>query len=435
MHKDQDITIEGITKIEGHAELKVKVEDGKVTDLKFIIDDYRRFYTEAVRGKYYMSVPSTLSRICGTCSTAHLLASIEATERAFGIHDKITEQTRLIRRLTMNGTILRDHALHLYIFSLPDVLKIDSVIDIPDEDCPEHELLHDGFDLKALGNRLASVFSGAAIHAPFPTIGGFLKIPMDADLPKLIDELEAGRVKALRGIDVFAKWEAYLERNSDYMSLSSETLNFLEGRISINNKDFYDELKFMDFLEEVVIPYSQAKGYKLKGANEDYLVGALARINLNKDKINSRTIQDTKDYLSKFPSNNVYHNCLAQAIEMLHCIDDSIDILKSLKLVDEKPIEFSPIKGSGVGVIEAPRGILYHKIETDEKGLVTFSDVIVPTSQNVINIENDLRKLIQDNLERLETEELKHEAEKLIRAYDPCMSCTTNFLKINVERL
>lgn len=429
-----DITIDNITKIEGSAGLKVTVADGKVKDLKFIIQDYRRFYTEAVKGKPFISAPSFLSRICGTCSVAHLFASIEAVEKSQGI--EVSPQTKILRRLAYNGLMIRDHALHLYFFVLPDVLGIDSILDIPDD--PNnlgHTLLHDSFDIKKLGSDITDVIIGAAIHAPFPTIGGFLKLPNESKFADLVRRLEKLRPQILRGIDAFYNWNPVLTRNSDYLALrNNENYNFLEGDIVNTSGKRVPEEKFHDFLKSVVIPYSQSEGYIFSDDHEDYLVGALARLNLNKDLLNPRTKSSVAKYIGVFPSNNIHHNNLAQAIEILHCVDDAADTLKSLKIMDDKPVRKPPHAGVGVGVLEAPRGILYHMAKVNQKGIIEDYDVIVPTAQNQINIENDLKKYFNENLDKGE-ETLKWEAEKIIRSYDPCMSCATNFLKMKWIRL
>lgn len=424
-----DITIDSITKIEGNSSLKVTIQDGQVSDLKFIISDYRRFYTTVVKGKPAVTVPSFLSRICGTCSVSHLFASIEAVERSQGI--QVTEQTMTLRRLAYDALMIRDHALHLYFFCLPDVLGIDSILDISDDQGdPAHQLLHDSFDIKQLGTDLAVALIGAAIHAPLPTVGGFLKIPDPTKFPELISRLEKIRPQVIRGIKLFYDWKADLFRNSDYLALRNPNFfDFLEGEIINTNGKRVPESQFHDFLKSVVIPYSQAEGYVFSDTHEDYLVGSLARLNLNLDQLHPRTKNDIQQYLGFFPSNNVYDNNLSQAIEILHCIDHAIDTLKAINLVPEKPVPFTPHAGTGVGVIEAPRGILYHMCQTNDQGIVTDYDVIVPTAQNQINIENDLKKYFNENLDKSE-EELKLNAEKIIRAYDPCMSCATNFLKI-----
>ncbi|MBU1016743.1 MAG: nickel-dependent hydrogenase large subunit [Patescibacteria group bacterium] len=424
-----NITIDNITKIEGTAGLEVVVEDGKVKNLKFIIKDYRRFYTESVKGKPFIAAPSFLSRICGTCSVAHLFAALEAIEKSQGIVN--TKQTMLLRRLAYNGLMIRDHALHLYFFVLPDILGVDSILDISDDsNSLGHILLHDSFDIKRVGKEITEVVIGAAIHAPFPTIGGFLKLPDPSKFPDLISRLESVRPQVLRGIKTFFEWNENLTRNSDYLCLRNDkSYDFIEGLIINSSGKKVSEEKFHSFLKSVVIPYSQAEGYVFSDVHEDYLVGSLARLNFNKDLLNPRTKKSAKKYLSVFPSNNIYHNNLAQAIEVLQCVDDSLDILKTIKIVPEDPIK-KPIKaGSGVGVVEAPRGILYHLAKINEKGIIEDYDVIVPTAQNQINIENDLKKYFNDNLDK-EHDILRRDAEKIIRAYDPCMSCATNFLKI-----
>lgn len=424
-----NITIENITKIEGSAGLDVTVVDGKVTDLKFAIKDYRRFYTEAVKGKPYIATPQFLSRICGTCSIAHLFAALEAIEKSQKI--VITEQSRLLRRLAYDGLMIRDHSLHLYFFVMPDVLGIDSILDIPDDDADyRHTLLHDSFDIKKLGTDITDVIIGAAIHAPYPTVGGFLRMPDPTKFADLVASLEKVRPQVLRGIKLFAEYKEEMIRNSDYMCLRNDKyFDFIEGDIVNSSGKKVTEEHFHDFLKSVVVPYSQSEGYVFSDGHDDYLVGSLARINFNKDLLNPRTQKDAAEYLKMFPSNNIHHNNLAQAIEVLQCVDDAIDILKNLKIVDEKPVKMPKISGVGVGVVEAPRGILYHYAKVNEKGMIEDYDVIVPTAQNQISIEKDLKKYFNENLDKSE-DDLKWDAERIIRAYDPCMSCATNFLKI-----
>ena len=439
-----EVTIDNITKIEGSAGLKVKIENGAVTDLKFIIQDYRRFYTKAVEGKPIIAVPSFLSRICGTCSVAHLFAALKAIERSQGI--ELTEQSKLLRRLAYDGLMIRDHSLHLYFFVLPDILGVDSILDISDDPMDAgHTLLHDSFDIKRVGTDISNVVIGAAIHAPIPTVGGFLRNPDPAKFPKLIEDLEKIRPQVLRGIKTFAEWGETLVRNSDYMYLRNDNRwDFLDGDVIVNSNPTSHEASlgassnsknitsdgFLDLLEKVVIPYSHSEGYFLSDTHDDYLVGSLPRVNFNKDLLHPRTKADLAAYLEMFPSNNIHHNNLAQAIEVLQCVDDALDILKTIQInPDEKPVRVPPKAGVGVGVVEAPRGILYHKAEVDEKGMIKAYDVIVPTAQNQIAIENDLKKYFNEHIDQSE-DELKHAAEKIIRAYDPCMSCSTNFLKI-----
>jgi len=293
-----------------------------------------------------------------------------------------------------------------------------------------HTLLHDSFDIKRLGTDLSNTMVGAAIHAPLPTVGGILKVPDQTKFPDLISRLEKIRPQVIRGIKTFYEWDESLVRNSDYMCLRNDKdFNFIEGQLINSSGKKVQEEQFHDFLKSVVIPYSQAEGYVFSDEHEDYLVGSLARINFNKDLLDPNTLKDAAPYLSVFPSNNIYHNNLAQAIEILQCVDDSINIMKNIKIVDEKPIRNPPKAGRGVGVVEAPRGTLYHMAKIDDKGMIVDYDVIVPTSQNQINIENDLKNYFNKNLDK-DKSVLRFDAEKIIRAYDPCMSCATNFLKM-----
>jgi coenzyme F420-reducing hydrogenase alpha subunit len=429
----RNIAIDTITKIEGNAGLKVLIEDEEVKILQFIISDYRRFFTTAVRGRRVVAVPSFLSRICGTCSVAHLFASLMAIESAQGI--AVTEQTKALRRLAFNGLMIRDHGLHLYFFVLPDVLGVDSILDVSDDPGDfGHTLLHDSFDIKRLGTDISNAVVGAAIHAPWPTLGGFLRNPDMAKFPDLIARLEALRPKVLRGIETFFEWDARLVRNTDYLGLRNDArFDFLEGDIVNSNGRRIASSEFKNYLQYVQIPHSHAEGYRFSDTGEDYLVGALARINLNRDLLHPRTREDAAPYLSAFPSNNVYHNNLAQAIEVLHCVDDAIDLLRTIQVADEKPVRTSATAGTGVGVIEAPRGLLYHMAKVNEDGVIEDYDVIVPTAQNQINIENDLRDYFTENLNKDEAT-LRVNAESIIRAYDPCMSCATNFLKMDLIR-
>jgi sulfhydrogenase subunit alpha len=426
----RNITIDTITKIEGNASLQVIIEDEAVTDLQFIVADYRRFFTTAVRGKRVVAVPSFLSRICGTCSVAHLFASLMAIESAQGI--AVTEQTKTLRRLAYDGLMIRDHALHLYFFVLPDILRVDSILDIPDDpDDFGHTLLHDSFEIKRLGTDITNAIVGAAVHAPWPTLGGFLKGPDQTKFPDLIARLEAIRPRVLRGIDTFLEWDASLVRNTDYLGLRNERrFDFLEGDVVNSNGRRIARSEFNTYLQYVQITHSHAEGYRFSDTQEDYLVGALARVNLNQDLLHPRTKDEIASAHSAFPSNNVYHNNLAQAIEILQCVDDAIDILRTLQLADEEPVRKPAQSGTGVGLIEAPRGLLYHMAKVNEEGVIEDYNVVVPTAQNQINIENDLKDYFNENLDKDE-ETLRANAESIVRAYDPCMSCATNFLKID----
>ena len=423
-----DLSMEHITKIEGDASISVKVADGKVTDVKFQTVEYKRFFTEAMKGKAVMAIPAHLARICGTCSNAHIMAAIEACEDALDITP--SEQTKVLRSLTMHGLIVRDHALHLYLFSLPDVYGKDAFLDL-DENIPEeHQILHDGFEIKAAGNFLATLIAGRSVHAQYPTIGGFLHFPDKAGVDEAVKKLEAVRPAALRLIKIFQDQPFHFDRKMNFQALIPDgNFGYIHGEIRTSRGEVFPEKEYRSLLEHVVLPYSQASAYQYKG--ESYFVGALARINIAKDKLHPKTRESIPEALALFPSTDVFHNNLAQAIEILHSIDEGIELLTTRTFAPEPLIKKPARDAVGVGVVEAPRGTLYHKIVLGADGLIKEGEVIVPTGQNQINIERDVGKLIEDKLAQgVEREKLPMEMEKLIRAYDPCMSCAAHFLKV-----
>jgi coenzyme F420-reducing hydrogenase alpha subunit len=432
-----DITIESLTKIEGEASLNVKINDGKVEKVEFIISEYKRFYTEAMKGKPIAALPQLLSRICGTCSNAHIMASIEACEKALGITP--SSQTVLLRTLTMYGLMIRDHALHLYLFVMPDLYNKDSFLDFDENIETEHQILHDAFDIKAAGNFLSMLIAGRSVHAPYPTIGGFTHFPDQAGIDGAIKKLEEIRPAVLRLIDIFKNAPWHFDRKTGFMALVPERYGFLNGVIKNSDGEEISEENYASYLERVVLPYSQASAYKHEG--DSYMVGALARMNLAKDLLNPKTKETLGALPDLFPSTDIYLNNLAQAIEILHSIDDALDILRTNKFVNE-PIVTKPIAaGIGVGVIEAPRGTLYHKVVVGADGIVKDGAIIVPTGQNQLNIEEDIARLVEsminENLKATSVKnfgelkgEIQHEIEKLIRAYDPCISCAAHFLEI-----
>lgn len=411
--------------------MDVVVEDGKVTNVKFAIVEYKRFFTEAMKGKSIVAMPAHLARICGTCSNAHVMAAIVACEDALGI--KPTPQTELLRKLTMHGLMIRDHALHLYLFVMPDLYNKDAFLEFDDNDPEQHQLLHDGFDVKAAGNHLAQIVAGRSVHATYPVIGGFLQVPSKEHAMESVAELQSVREAVLRLIDIFIKAPQHLDCKTKFMALVPEdSFGYIGGKIISSIGEVYDKKDFRSHLEHTVLPYSQASAYTYKG--ESYMVGSLARVNLAKDKLNSKTKESAKEALKLFPSTDIFHNNLAQAIEILHGIDESIDILSNNTFVAEPPIKMPMKAGIGMGVIEAPRGTLYHKIVIDDKGIVTEGEVIVPTGQNQLNIERDVGVLVEKIMDTMAKDKVNFEIEKLIRAYDPCMSCGAHFLKVNWQK-
>ncbi len=423
MHQnDLDLTIDGISKIEGHAGLTLKVRKGEVTEVHLSISEYKRFYTQAMRGKMYNSIPAMVSHICGTCSIAHQTAALEAVERAVGAEP--SEQTLRLRKLSLWGLNLRDHAMHLYLFCLPDLFGLDSVMEFGPG---EKELIHQAFHVKEAGNKLCTHIAGAAIHPARAQVGRFSKLPDSAATKALVHELIEVRPYVLDLIERFAASDFVFKRPVRQVAIRSPDFSYLGDEIHDTDGDIIPEEWYFEHLQRVVIPYSQATSFKFEG--KEYSVGALARFNLHKDTLHSDTRRDAAAALARFPSNNRFDCNVAQAIEMLNAIDSATDMLESSDFKPEETVLPAARAGVGVGAIEAPRGTLYYMIKVMADGKVEEGIPVIPTAQNQVAMENDIRQLVGGMLDE-PRDKIELEIEKLIRAYDPCTSCASHFLKV-----
>lgn len=428
MHEMHEWDLKGLSKIEGHATLKIVVENKRVKSMKLRVMENRRFFTQASVGMSPAAIPSLVSRVCGTCSTAHLLCATEAIEKSFNVD--VPDELLLLRKLAMNGAILRDHAMHLYIFCLPDIWNKDSIMEIADE---RPEAVAACFETKAAANALSSFVLGRAVHPAHSSIGGIISAPDMGKKKEVIGKLEHCRAAVLDGMKIFSQVKDVERRKTNFVALENDDFSFIEGEVVDTEGLRIPEEKFHNHLHEVVRPYSQAEAFKFDG--KEYMVGALARINLNSSRLHKNTKQDAREYLKRFPSENSFDNILAQAIENLHCVDYSLELLESVDaetFAKCKPPQISLGKGTvrGVGVIEAPRGTLYHGYEIKD-GKVQKADIVIPTDQNLIKLENDLKNMVNRMLkENAGKEAIWNACEKLIRAFDPCMSCASHFLRV-----
>jgi coenzyme F420-reducing hydrogenase alpha subunit len=307
---------------------------------------------------------------------------------------------------------------------LPDFFGKDSVLDFDES---QHELVHQAFAVKAAGNHLSTLIGGRAIHSPFEQIGGFSHIPEKEDVRKIIFELKKVRNEVFDLTQLFYECEWKFGEKTNFVALVTRDFSFLEGVIKDTEGETIPEGRYWEHLNEMVIPYSQATGFEFEG--KEYMVGALARMNLNRKNLHTDTRRDTNKFLKVFPSENVFHNNLAQAVEILHCIDHSIELLEMSEFKKEKIPELKIKAGDGVGVIEAPRGTLYYMMSLNKEGKINYGNLVIPTAQNQIKMEGDIKLLVPQFLKKGK-ERVRLEIEKLIRAYDPCTTCASHFLKI-----
>lgn len=421
--KTKTIKLDHITKIEGHAKLTLQIEKNKLKKVKLDVYESARFFESLVLCRRYDQLSPLTSRICGTCSPSHAITSLVATENAFNI--KVSEQTKTLRDLLMYGTIIQNHAMHLYLLVLPDYFGYDSAIEMASK--YKKEVLM-GLSLKKLGNELVTVVGGREIHPISAVIGGFSKIPEQDKLKEQLGKFKQMKKHAIATADLFSKLTyPKFSRETQAFGLVNKTHSFYQGKINCVGGICFPEQSYDNIFEEHLKKGSTAKVVLYK--NKPFFNGALARLVVNRDSLS----KDAKKYLPKIDLNNPFHNNLAQAIELVHSFDRIIEILDNLKVHDEEPVKFNVKAGRGIAVTEAPRGLLFHDYTYDENGHCMKANIITPTAQNLKQMEEDLKQMLPPLLSKSEAIIKKH-VEMLIRSYDPCFSCSSHFLEMKIER-
>ncbi len=428
MHKSGHFSIKEITKVEGHANLNVELDQGRVKKCELEIYEGQRFFEDLVLGRSFDQIPLMVSRICGLCNVSHLNTAMEAVEKAFSV--EISEQASLLREIATNGEFIKSHALHLFFLVLPDYLGRESALDFNEE---EHKYVHWGLDLKKAGTEIVKLLGGRIYQTVGIRPGGFTLIPKQEQLDRCLKLLENHRHTALETVKLFASFEKQLafERKTDYLGIVRDDYSLTEGILKFQSGKTIQEEEMLKHVHEFIAPYSNAKQTDFEG--KPFRVGALARVNLNQKALEPAAKKAIKDLKLSFPNNKIYHNNTCQALELLHLFDRTISLLKDLKVKKEAMQEIKPREATGIGVTEAPRGTLYHEYDFDSKGFVKKANIIVPTNQNNHTVEEDLKEFIPTILE-LPQEKANLGIEKLIRAYDPCISCATHFLKVNWKK-
>ncbi|MFA4855079.1 MAG: Ni/Fe hydrogenase subunit alpha [archaeon] len=428
MKETGHFAIKEITKIEGHANLDVEMDSGKVKKCELQIFEGQRFFESMLSGRDFSQVPLIVSRICGLCNVSHLNTAMKAVEKAFGV--EASEQTLLLRQLATNGEFIKSHALHLFFLVLPDFLGRESVLDFGKE---EQKFLLHGIALKKAGTEMVKLIGGRIYQTVAIRPGGFTALPEEKQLGQCLRLLEKERPLAIEAIRLFASFRDSFpfQRKTEYLALADENYSFVKGTIQSSTGLAIKDEEMTSHVHERILPYSNAKQASLGG--REFRVGSLARINLNQKALEPAALDLMQELGLKFPSHTIFDNNLAQAIELLHLFDSSIRILKDFKLKKEPAQQISPCDSTGIGVTEAPRGTLYHEYKFDSKGIVQRANIIVPTNQNAHTIESDLVEFIPSLLD-LPQEKANLEIEKLVRAYDPCISCATHFLKVKWKK-
>ena len=426
--KTRTIAVNIIARVEGEGALRVTVKDGVVQDVELRIFEPPRFFEAFLQGRHYDEVPDIVARICGICPVAYQMSAVHALEQIFGI--QVTGALRDLRRLIYCGEWIESHALHVYMLQAPDFLGYDSGIAMAKDHA---NIVTRGLRLKKAGNAIMTLLGGRSVHPVSVKVGGFSRVPRRRELEGLKGEILWARDAAVET----ARWVAGFEYpdflpDSTFVALRSpEEYPFNEGQIHSNSGLQIPATQFEQHFSERQVSYSTALHCTLQGSS--YIVGPLARLNLNHHQLSPLAKQVLEDSGLALPLRNPFHGILARSVEILYALEES---LRLIERYDPPPLPALPVvvrPGTGMACTEAPRGILYHRYRVDGDGIIREAKIVPPTSQNQGRIEQDLR-LFMPRLLNLPDKEVALACERVIRCYDPCISCATHFLKLDLIR-
>jgi len=420
------VDVHHVTRVEGHGNIVIDVENGELKQCELQVVEAPRFFEAMLRGRPFAQASHITSRICGICAVGHATASLRATEKALGVEP--SPQTVLLRKLNFHGEILDSHVLHAYMLVAPDLLGTGSVIPLA-RSAPEVVLR--ALRMKKLAGDLCAAICGRHTHPIALTVGGFTHYPSRSDLESLRERLAAVRADVDATVELFQKLRLPdFERETEYLALRKpEEYCFIDGEIASSDGGSWPVERYREITSEYLVSYSSAK--RTKHQREAYMVGALARFNISFDRLHPKAKAAASALGIRPKCTNPYLNTAAQVVEIVHCVEDAARILDQLLaqgITWEEPAKPTRLSGEGVGACDVPRGTLYHNYRIEE-GKIAAANCIIPTGQNLANIEADMRALVPKILSR-KPEEITLALEMLVRAYDPCISCSTHMLEV-----
>lgn len=418
-----------LARVEGEGGFGVKIKDHQVKEVKLNIFEPPRFFEAFLRGRKFTEAPDITARICGICPVAYQMSSCHAAEDAFGAHPN--GPIRELRRLLYCGEWIESHALHIYMLHAPDFLGYEDVIQMA-KDHPE--AVQRGLRLKKIGNAVMTLLGGREIHPINVRVGGFYKAPTRKQLQLLVNDLEWARDAALETTDWVATFTfPEFQRDYEFVALRHpDEYPLNEGRLVSNKGLDIPICEYEQHFSEEHVPHSTALHSAIQERGP-YFVGPLARFNLNFEKLSPLAQESAKKTGIGKECRNPFQGILVRAVETVYACDEALRIIANYEMPEPPAIQVTPRVGTGHGCTEAPRGILYHKYRYDERGLILSAKIVPPTSQNMKTIEADLAEFVSARL-HLPNDRLEWQCEQAVRNYDPCISCSTHFLRVRIER-
>jgi sulfhydrogenase subunit alpha len=423
------IKVDYLARVEGEGGMWVRIKNGQVADVKLKIFEPPRFFEAFLRGRSFLEAHDITARICGICPIAYQMSTVHAMEDALGI--AVPPPIRALRRLIYCGEWIESHALHVFMLHAPDFLGYPDAIHMA-KDHPD--LVRQGLELKKLGNEIISLLGGRAIHPINVRVGGFYRTLTRQDLMPLADRLKHGRDACLQ----IVRWSRTLpipdyRHDCEFVALRhSAEYPMNQGHIVSNRGLDITAREYDAHFEEEHVSYSNALHSVIKGRGP-YLTGPLARFNLNFDHLPSRVQEAAREVGLDGVCRNPFESIIVRCLEMLFACDEAARIIEAYEPPEAPSVPCEPRHATGYAATEAPRGMLYHRYSIDATGTIQDAKIVPPTSQNQKAIESDLREYVTPRVE-MPADQLRTECEHVIRNYDPCISCATHFLKLEVER-
>ncbi len=426
--KSRSIKVDYLARVEGEGGISIKIQDKLVTDVEFDIFEPPRFFEAFLRGRYFTEAPDITARICGICPVAYQMSSIHAMENACGV--AITGQLRALRRLTYCGEWIESHALHVFMLHAPDFLGYEDAIQMARD---HGDVVKKALKLKKAGNDLVALVGGREIHPINVKVGGFYRVPTKRELNSLVDRLKWARDAALEAVQLTATFPfPDFERDYEFISLRHESeYPFNEGRLVSNKGLNIPIAEYENNFTEEHVSYSNALHSVLKSRGA-YHVGPLARFNLNFDRLTPIAQEAAKSVGLLPPITNPFKSIVVRSVETVYACEEALRIIQEYEAPEAPSVDVQPKAGVGYGCTEAPRGFLYHRYRINEKGLIMDAKIVPPTSQNQKTMEQDLREFVPPRL-HLTQEKLTWQCEQAIRNYDPCISCATHFIRLEIK--
>ncbi len=431
MGRNLDISVRHLTRVEGHGDIVVNMRDGVLEKARLDIVEAPRYFEALLKGRSFHEAAIITSRICGICSLGHQITSLKATEQALGL--EVSEQTVRLRKLLIHGATLQSNVLHAYFLAAPDFLGEGSVFPLVQS---HPEVVTRALRMKRLANDIGDVVSGRAVHPITPVPGGFTRIPTAAELAelrrRLVEDMVPDFAATVETMKTLAGAIPDFSRPTEYISLRcDDDYALYDGDICSTDTGRVPDTEYRRMTNEFVVEHSTSKHCKVNRSS--YMVGALARWNNNHDKLRPEALAAAAELGLEPGCTNPYLNTIAQVVEAGHCALEAVALIDAMLgdgLKAEAPNQEPTRYGTGVGATEVPRGILYHEYTYDRQGRVAKANCIIPTGQNLANIDDDMKKLVPEIIEKPK-QDITLQLEMLVRAYDPCISCSVHLLDVD----